>query len=232
MSDSITPEIWRRMIRAAFEKKLGLEGVQQAIGLWKQHFAEETDVQKNIRPFAQAYAEFIGQPSYKSEFALLLISSLHTKLEMLPPDPQPQQRNMSQIAASPASSMATAPTSTSIDATLAALILALHEELTLDSQGNVWTAQFLQTLQASFTVQNLKLDEGQKTAWEAWLRLPQTLNLQANLSVQQATKLVNLLYVFLTEAIGPVETDRLLSRSVQQVEATPTGRSLSPRTFL
>jgi|GEM_PF-5542893 len=220
------------MIRAAFEKKLGLEGVQQAIGLWKQHFAEETDVQKNIRPFAQAYSEFIGQPSSKSELALLLISSLHTKLEMLPPDPQPQPRNMSQIATSPASPIASTQTSTAIDATLAALILELHEALTLDSQGSAWTAQFLQTLQASSTVQTLKLDDTQKDAWEAWLRLSQPLNLQAHLSVQQATKLVNLLYVFLTEAIGPVEADRLLSRSVQQVEATPTGRSLSPRTFL
>ena len=230
--DPITPEIWRRMIRAAFEKKLGLEGVHQAIAFWNLHFAQETDIQKHIRPFAQAYAEFMGQSSSKSELALLLISSLHTRLEMLPPDPQPQQLNMSQVATSPASSLTNTKTSTSIDATLGALILALHEALQLDSQGSVWATQFWETLQAPSTVQNLKLDDAQQNAWGVWLRQPENLNLHANLSVKQATKLVNLLYVSLTEAMGPVEADRLLSRSVQQVEATPTGRSLSPRSFL
>ena len=261
MFEWVTPEIWRKMVRAALEKPLGLAGVLEAIAFWNANFSHVSDLQKHMRPFAQAFSEFVGRPEAKTEYALLLISALHTHVALLPEDPAPDaatpvRQPVRQPASVPAQfvtddatqaapnspnltstvpkSQPTAPSAppNAVDASLDALITALRSEMALDSQARGYAQLFSQRIQAKPTLRVMGLQSAQLPAWVDWLRKPEQTPLAAQLSVAQANQLVGLIYVFLAEALGPVDADRMLSSAVQVVEATPAGRVQSPRAFL
>lgn len=250
MFEWVTPEIWRRMVRAALEKPLGMAGVLEAIAFWNANFLHATDLQKHMRPFAQAFSEFVGRPEAKTEYALLLIAALHTQVGLLPDDPLADQ---SAAPAVPRASMPSAPAQAiaevqaappaavaapalragnPTDTSLNALIAALRAEMRLSTQASQYLELFAQRIQAKPTLRVIGLQSAQLPAWVNWLRRPEDTPLAAQLSQDQASKLVGLIYVFLAEALGPVDADRMLSNAVQTVEATPEGRAQSPRAFL
>lgn len=56
--------------------------------------------------------------------------------------------------------------------------------------------------------------------------------IRAELGVEEMSKIIHTIYIFLCESISPVVSDRILGKSVQVTEKLPEAASFSPRKFL
>jgi hypothetical protein len=135
MFEWITDSIWRSMLRLALERDIGPSGVIEAIDFWNAHFAGTQDKQKHVRPFAQAFTEFIGKPEQRTSFALHIIAAMHTKPEALPADPQlaglPSRKQTETVSTLPP-----------LDASLQAVIAALKQGVVSYSSDSELRARF------------------------------------------------------------------------------------------
>jgi hypothetical protein len=239
MFDWITPEIWRRMIRAAFEPNVGLDGSQHAIRLWNDNFAEFEDIQAQIRPFVYAYTQSTGRPDLRVGLTLQLITLLRSSVDDLPEDPN--SLNQSAAAIVPAALLAEkeaidpvirASFEPSNDGTLATLVLKLREILSFQPQSSELLSHYDRLIFDFVSSKKLKLLPAQITHWITWAQAPYKRELASMLSSAQCTQIISYIYVFMSEWAGPVLADEWLNRAISMVEQTPTGKAISPRQFL
>jgi hypothetical protein len=235
MFEWVTPSIWRRMLRAAWEQDLGLAGVRDAIVFWNAHFAQAQDYQKHIRPFAEAFSEYLGKTETRTQMALRLIGALHTKLEFLPKDPievattTDKNTRSELIIKIPTDQL---PQTTPVDASLSELLSCVRDQLALQSKSATLFSELDQWMSNAGVIQAMNLDPKQRLAWRVWLTNPQRNTLHALFSAAQAQIMVNQWYIFLSTELGPVMADQVLSQAVKSAELSAAGRVLSPRTFL
>lgn len=216
MFEWIDEVVWRRMLRAGLEHHVGLDGVTEAIAFWNAHFSDAQDRQKHIRPFAQAFTEFIGKPEERTAFALHIIAAMHTKPDALPPDPQAigikngikATRTISPPVVPGSAALSSGSVLPPIDATLQALIRALQATLDTSTSGTDWGVTLQRAIAGSGAYMNMGIPKA------------------------NATQVIGAIYVALTDALGPVEADHLLSQAVKDVENSPIGRIFSPRQLL
>jgi hypothetical protein len=265
----VTTEVWRRMLRQAFEPLLGLDGVHDAIAFWHANYDDLTDVHKSIRPFVQHFSSYIEQPELKARLTLQLIAALHSPLNALPadpsnlevahfsitPDPQPtlfasppqghtthQPHPVQDRFAAPIRSAYSAPAEPSTllgagllndnDATLKALMRGLLTAIQGFSNGALASKQFLESMTLPSNLKEMGLQGEQSSTWVLMARSGFLPDINLNVSNKQCTAIISTAYIFLTELMGPVDADRLLSDAVNQVERMPEGKARSPRLFL
>jgi hypothetical protein len=239
MFEWITPEVWRRMIRAAFEPSVGLDGTQHAIRLWDDNFAEFEDIQAQIRPFVYAYTQSTGRPDLRVKITLQLITMLRTPLETLPSDPNSlgdappdQLYAVKAVQAESFSPVVRASLEPSNDATLATLVLKLREILSFQPNSAELLTHYDRLIFDFISSKKLKLMPEQITHWIAWAQAPYKRELASLLNPVQCTQIISYVYVFMSEWVGPVVADEWLNRAIHLVELTPTGKAISPRIFL
>ncbi len=239
MFEWITPEVWRRMIRAAFEPSVGLDGTQHAIRLWNDNFSEFEDIQAQIRPFVYAFTQSTGRPDLRVKITLQLITMLRTPIESLPTDPnslgdgptEPLYGTKTAQLES-ATPLIRASLEPSNDATLATLVLKLREILSFQPNSAELLKHYDRLIFDFISSKKLKLMPEQITHWIAWAQAPYKRELASLLNPMQCTQIISNVYVFMSEWVGPVVADEWLLRAIDLVELTPTGKVISPRLFL
>jgi hypothetical protein len=241
MISDITPDIWRRIVRAAFEPRLGLDGVRHALRLWDDNFAATGDISTSIRPFVYAFTQSTGRSELRTDITLQLITLLHSDVSQLPSDPnalgmlptdltiEPQASTSN---AAPDSMFPVASLTVSNGGTLATFILKLRELLTLEKNSQLAVPHYDRLIFDFVASRALKLNAEQSQQWVAWSQAPYKQPFHCLLTTPQCTQIINDIYVYLSEWVGPVVADDLLDKTIRLVEATPTGKIISPRLFL
>lgn len=246
MDTAINPVLWRRMLRFAYEKPLGLGTVSQSVALWQHHYPDPADYVPLIRPFAQLLATHLAKPHLQSELALLLIAAFNAPVDALPADPSlmhgmPTTTQTLGQTAPPAPHMpqplgGLAPTNPSgqqaLHHCLGALYVTLLTHLQTLNNGASLGVQLRLHLGQASTLQQCAIPQPHRAAWLSWVQWAPQHRLDIDLSITQGQQLINVIYVYLVNALGPVETDMLLSHAIQAVEQTDIGRAFSPRKFL
>ncbi len=242
MIDEITPDIWRRIIRAALEPKLGLSGVRNAIRLWEDNFAKHNDVRAQIRPFVYAFTQSTGRPELRIDLTLHLITLLHSEASTLPSDPNALGMMPNDLTIEPIrpstnssamdSSFPVASLTASNGGTMATFILKLRELLAYQSNSSQSLPHYDRLVFDFVSSPKLKFSPQQSQHWSIWAQAPYKTTLDTQLTTKQCMQIVNDIYVYLSEWVGPVVADDLLDKSVSLVELTPTGKIISPRLFL
>lgn len=337
----VTPDVWRRMIRQAFEPLLGIDGVHDGIAFWNANFENLTDVHKSIRPFVGEFCAYIEQPELKARLTLQLIAALHTPSATLPIDPfakpsalptpaatyapappaydeaaelnigflasdidrhfgdttphfEPQSRPQigSTFPSNPPRTAPQAPTqetppafspaywdspitgpafassrpvadasprptptmmtqsggftdglsepSTLLgagllndnDSTVIAVLRTLHGLLQAYDSTMVEAGRFVLNLGSANSIKAMGLKGEQLNTWAYLVKHEFASMINLNASNRQCTAIINTAYIHLTQAMGPVYADQLLSDAITQVERMPVGRARSPRLFL
>jgi hypothetical protein len=316
----VSPQVWRSMLRAAFEPHVGIEGVQRAVSLWITQYSDKADMQAQVRPFVYTYSQMYGTFELRLNLTLQLLTMLRTPPSSLPEDPQyasfdapmlnsdedsprfsaPSQSaspgysspgySSSASTAAPAAAFAAAvdlisplsspsgdvatlhtPASTSVrplmmvgraqdsaedealdaqdngrvatsaiaasqipsrENTLVTLLLKLRETLAQMPRNSAVVGGYDRLMFAFAESKTVKLDAEQVSKWIAWVQAPYRRPMGAALKPKQCTQIINEVYVYLSEQLGPVQADEGLSRAIALCEDTPTGRLVSPRQFL
>jgi hypothetical protein len=308
----VSPQVWRSMLRAAFEPHVGIEGVQRAVSLWITQYSDKADMQAQVRPFVYTYSQMYGTFELRLNLTLQLLTMLRTPPSFLPEDPQyasfdapmlnsdedsPRFSAPSQSAppgysssaapaaafaaagdlinplSSPSSDVATlhTPATTSVrplmmvgraqdgaedealdaqdngrvatnaiaasqipsrENTLVTLLLKLRETLAQMPRNSAVVGGYDRLMFAFAESKTVKLDAEQVSKWIAWVQAPYRRPMGAALKPKQCTQIINDVYVYLSEQLGPVQADEGLSRAIALCEDTPTGRLVSPRQFL
>jgi hypothetical protein len=243
MFEWLTQSLWRRILRQAIEPSLGLDAVMSALAMWEALFEDLTDLHKKVRQFCGEFATAQGIPSIRQDLAIKLIALLHQRslnsALSLPSDPLGEEQNES-YAPIPASAIKTTRTFSmeaaaapvnKIDATLSVVIKHLCDAF--ESGGG---AMRLKKLSATFMEEELlfalRLSSSQQNQWVVWTQSHGRGVMSLNFSEDQARTLVNWLYVFLTQAVGPVDADLMLGNAIHAAEKTEQGKRFSPRTLL
>lgn len=147
--------------------------------------------------------------------------------------PSTQQAKVGTVRGMPALDMAPHK-QTQVDVTLAAMLTQLRTLLTSSTDIEVVkaAAQYDRALLRCTKVKAVNMSEAQQMAWQQWLNYGTEQNLRAGIQLEQATQIVNAVYVFLSNEIGPVAADSHLNQAVASMEMKAGNKMLSPRVFL
>lgn len=175
------------------------------LSLWEDRYAEKPPFALN--EFLAEVAQASGQRLERAKLYRELVGALTGPLSALLPDPAPQlhawrQQQGTRAAEPVVHGQARDSFGLLSQAMFTALGGEQSERLRRFAAGNLG---------------GMQVDDATRLRVRAWLLQGDEQGL-LGLAPEQLRKLLNLLYIGLCEFLGPVAADRLLSRSVQQVE--------------
>jgi hypothetical protein len=219
----------RRAFMHALVPLIGNEKSLQAVALWEETLGSDQPLLRGIPTFVNLLVTELNLAAQPKDLSYALMQSLGSAESGLPPDPKPLLAGGGAAKASPAvgarraTDAATSQPAEPLTATLSALLLAI-----VDGVGRAdRSAQ-------RFAVEQFVLAAGSPVIASDIQSLlgGKTECMTGKYDEQKAAELINVLYIQVANAAGPVSADRILTQAVTQVENSPAGFRFSPRTLL
>jgi hypothetical protein len=204
--------------------------LEQAFFFWEEHYSQEGTFR--VSQYIDALMQHVGlNQSQRRELSVALYAAMGKPDQALAAIPAVLRRNQ-KGAATPTPAAAEIAAGKPLVG-LSAASAVLGELLTQLVDGAVRRGK-LEDLIESLDFAGTELGAASARAATQWLKneLRDARAFAAQVAEADRRSIVNLVYMALCEAVGPVGADRLLAQAAQQAERLPEAIEFSPRQLL
>lgn len=204
--------------------------LEQAFFFWEEHYSQDGTFR--VSQYIDALMQHVGlNASQRRELSVALYAAMGKPDQALAVIPAVLRRNQSGTAVPTPVAAAASPGKPMVGQSAASIVLG--ELLTQLVDGAVRSRK-LEDLIESLGFDGAELTAASARAATQWVthELRDARAFAAQVAEADRRSIVNLVYVALCEAIGPVGADRVLAQATQQAERLPEAIEFSPRQLL